>query len=125
MIESKLKELSALRAEIEFIKGRQEEDLKAILGDKFDEFAKWQTESETEKSVHSDKIEVLEDEIKKSILESKKSAVGGSLEALWISGKVSWESASLEKFSKDHPAILKFKKVGNPYVQIRAKKATK
>ena len=61
----------------------------------------------------------LVDEIKTKVLLGGKTKKGQAWQAVWSKGRTTWNDDSLTAYAEDHPAILKWRKVGDPSVAIR------
>jgi hypothetical protein len=64
-------------------------------------------------------IDLLEMEIREDVLDCQKSTAGSFLQAIWNRGRKGWDSSGLEQYAKDHPEILSYRKLGEPYITIR------
>jgi hypothetical protein len=67
-------------------------------------------------------ISSLTDEVKQAVFINGASAKGDYLQAVWMKGRVSWDSKSLEGYAAAHPEIKAFRKEGEPTVSIRGVK---
>ena len=77
------------------------------------------TEFSPKETLVSEKIEELEEQIKKAVLEAGKSVKGGSHHAVFTNGRVTWETKGLDGLIVAFPDLEKFRKVGQPSVSIR------
>jgi len=66
-----------------------------------------------------DSIKVLVDAIKAAVLEGGEKVKGQYLQAVWVKGRSSWDTAGLKGYAKAHPEVGTFYKEGNPSVSIR------
>lgn len=64
-------------------------------------------------------IAELEAQVKSLVLESGETAKGGSLQAVYAKGRVSWDTKALDGYAKANPAISEYRKQGDPSVSIR------
>ena len=64
-------------------------------------------------------IQNLEIEIKTDVLEAGATVRGGSMMAVWNSGKTTWDGKILKGLEVVYPEIGKAKKIGNPTVSFR------
>jgi hypothetical protein len=64
-------------------------------------------------------IESLEASIKSETLALGESVRGASFQAVWNKGRTSWDAKGLASYSESDPAILQFRKEGEPSVTIR------
>lgn len=67
----------------------------------------------------SERIALLESEIKQLVLTGKTSVKGSSLHAVYMSPRVSFDVKQIEGYALAHPEINAMKKLGEPSVQIR------
>lgn len=67
----------------------------------------------------SAEIEQLEQAVKADVLETGETAKGGSLQAVYTKGRVSWDTRALDGYAKANPAIAEYRKQGDPSVSIR------
>lgn len=67
----------------------------------------------------STEISELEAQVKSLVLEGGETAKGGSLQAVFTKGRVTWDTKSLEGYAKANPAIAEYRKQGEPSVSIR------
>jgi hypothetical protein len=61
----------------------------------------------------------LEAIIKASIITEGKTVKGLRLMAVWNKGRVTWDSKGVEGFALAHPALMAYRKEGDPTVTIR------
>jgi hypothetical protein len=61
----------------------------------------------------------LEAEIKNDVLLRGESLHGGIYQAIYMKGRVSWDSAGINEYARTHPEVLKFRKEGQPSVTLR------
>lgn len=64
-------------------------------------------------------IDVLREQIEAEVKAAKQSIKGQFLHAVFTNGRISWNNDALAGYAEAHPAILKFRKVGEPTVAIR------
>ena len=67
----------------------------------------------------STEISELETRVKSLVLESSETAKGGSLQAVFAKGRITWDTKSLDGYAKANPAIAEYRKQGEPSVSIR------
>ena len=67
----------------------------------------------------------LETSIKADVILAGETAQGDQLEAVFASGRTSWDTKGLDKAIKVIPTLAQYKKQGEPYVTIRARKGAK
>ena len=61
----------------------------------------------------------LESEIRNDVLLRGESLRGSMYQAIYMSGRVSWDAAGMNDYARDHPEVLKFRKEGQPSVALR------
>jgi hypothetical protein len=61
----------------------------------------------------------LEAEIKNDVLLRGESLRGGAYRAVYMKGRVSWDSQGINEYARDHPEVLQFRKEGQPSVTLR------
>jgi hypothetical protein len=66
--------------------------------------------------------EELTAKIKADILTAGQSFKGAHLQALYVKGRVSWDTKALDGYAIAHPEIAPMRKEGDPSVSIRAVK---
>jgi 5-methylcytosine-specific restriction endonuclease McrA len=64
-------------------------------------------------------IEATRGRIKENVLKHGETVNGTHLQAVWTSGKISWNLKALEEYGESHPEILEFRKEGTPFVSFR------
>lgn len=64
-------------------------------------------------------IASIESDVKASVLAIGETAKGGSLQAVYAKGRVSWDTKALDGYAKANPAIAEYRKQGEPSVSIR------
>lgn len=64
-------------------------------------------------------LEKLQDEIEADVLAAGASVKGTHLQAIWMKGRVSWDTKALDGYAAAHPEIAPFRKEGQPTVSIR------
>lgn len=62
----------------------------------------------------------LEAEIKNDVLLRGESLHGGVYHAIYMKGRISWDSDGINGYARAHPEVLKFRKEGQPSVSLRA-----
>lgn len=61
----------------------------------------------------------LEAEIKNDVLLRAESLRGGPYQAVYVKGRVSWDTKGVEGYARSHPELLKFRREGQPSVTLR------
>jgi len=67
----------------------------------------------------NDNIAALEAQVKEAVLAEGETIKGGALQAVWVKGRVSWDSKALDGYCKAHPELAEYRKQGEPSVAIR------
>lgn len=70
----------------------------------------------------NDNIARLETEVKDDILAHGETVKGARLMAVWVKGRVSWDTKALDGYAAAHPELTTFRKEGEPSVSLRAVK---
>jgi hypothetical protein len=121
-IGAKLDELADMRAKIDTIRADYEkkrtEILKAVQAEIDALDAEFKPMIESSEAT----MTALETEIKEAVVGHGASVNGKSLIASYSRGRVTWDNAGIDSYSKDHPDVLKFRKEGQPFVTLRAAK---
>ena len=65
----------------------------------------------------------LQDRIKAEVLNYGATVTGQFKQAVFVKGRVSWESKGLDGFAVAHPEINQFRKQGDPSISIREVKS--
>ena len=65
------------------------------------------------------RAEALEAEIKQDVLAHGASVKGRQFYAVYNRGRVSWDTARLDRFAAAHPEVKEFRKEGQPSVSLR------
>ena len=63
----------------------------------------------------------LIDTIKAEVVAAGETVSGEFHQAVYMKGRTSWDSKSLEGYAAAHPEILQFKTIGSPSVSIKAR----
>lgn len=67
----------------------------------------------------NEKAAALEAEVKTYVLAHGMSIKGDYLHAIYVKGRVTWDTKGIEGFAVAHPELNTFRKVGEPSVSIR------
>jgi hypothetical protein len=71
------------------------------------------------REVVDEKIIELENEIKDEVLRNGASAKGNFLRVVYHTGRVTWDTKSLDAYARARPEILEFRKQGEPFISIQ------
>ena len=121
--EDKMELYYSMREQLQLLDMKEKEEIDTVLTPEIlarvDEIrAKYK---DTKEAV-SFELGVLEQEIKKSVLEMKETIKSKNVMAVWNKGRVSWDSKLLEGMAKLEPKLLAARKEGEPTVSIRFNK---
>lgn len=67
-------------------------------------------------------IDALTAEVKAEVIASGATVKGAHLQAVYVRGRVSWDTSKLDVYAKAYPEIAELRREGEPTVQIRAVK---
>ena len=82
--------------------------------------ATWAEFDERESHIQTE-IAQQESAIKEQVLATGATAEGTYLQAVIVAPRVTWDTKALSVYATLHPEILPYRKVGAPYVTIRAR----
>jgi uncharacterized protein YifE (UPF0438 family) len=68
-----------------------------------------------------EEVSRLEDEVREAVREAGASVKHEGIHAIYMRGRVTWDSRGLSSYAETHPEVLDFRRVGNPSVSIRYK----
>ena len=124
---NKLDQLSELRARLDVLTDDRLAECAAVLAAVKPQLAavKPQLDAINERyapqlAETADTITALENDIRLDVLQYGVTVKGAHLQAVWMKGRQSWDSARLEGYAVAHPEIAQFRKVGEPSVTIRS-----
>ena len=121
-----LDKLVDLKAEIDLISIEKQQLIDSVLTPEIRQQIQ-DIEAEFAPKVADINIAIGETElhIKTDILARGETAHNDVLEAVFVGGRVSWDTKGLDAAIKVLPQLAQYKKQGEPYVTIRARKVTK
>ncbi len=70
-------------------------------------------------SAVQEQIEQLEEQARLAVLEAGETVKGGALQAVWVRGRVTWDTKKLDGLTILLPELNQARKVGEPTVTIR------
>ena len=118
-IRAKLDEFAEVKSAAELTRldyeARRSEVLKAVQA----ELEALEAEFQPLLEAAQGRAKVLEAEIKQEVLQHGASVKGGRFYAVYTRGRVSWDSARLDKYAAAHPEVRQFRKEGQPSVSLR------
>jgi len=118
-VEEKLERFSNLRNAAEFTRLDYETKRKEILKQIQSELDALDAEYQPVLEAANENIATLENEIKTDVLLYGESVAGGTYRACYTQGRVSWDNEGMAKYALSHPAVLQFRKQGQPGVSLR------
>ncbi|MCC7361977.1 MAG: hypothetical protein IT317_21005 [Anaerolineales bacterium] len=121
-IAAKLDELTELRAAAEITRLDYEAKREQILQVVQAELEALETEYAPLLEAAAARAETLEAEIKADVLAAGASVKGGGLQAVYVRGRVSWDTAALDDYAANHPEVQGFRRQGAPSVSLRTLK---
>lgn len=119
--EELLDRLAEMQAQLTVMRLRYRDMRKSVIPqevqEKLDEI---DAEEKTALEAANTGIDILTAQIKEAVLRERSGAVGKHLRALWMKGRVTWDTKALEGYAAGHPEIRHFRKEGEPTVSIRS-----
>jgi hypothetical protein len=67
----------------------------------------------------AESIADLEEQIRTEVLMHGESISGGTYRAVYTRGRVSWDASGMERYARQHPDVLQYRKEGQPSVSLR------
>jgi hypothetical protein len=121
-IQQKLDRLADLQAQIDLINIRYAEQRDAILTPEIQrKLDQLEAEQDLALTAASVGVRSLTEEIKADVLAAGQSVTGAHLQAVWVKGRVSWDTRRLDGYAAAHPEIAVFRKISEPTVSIRSR----
>jgi|SRR5690606_6055929 len=122
-IKEKLDLLSEYQSQKDAIMLKKQEVIDSILAPEIKaQIAEVEAEFASKAEAVTDKIAILESEIKKDVLSFGQSVKGTFLHAIFVKGRVSWDTKALDGYIKAHPELASLRKEGEPSVSLRVAK---
>jgi CRISPR/Cas system Type II protein with McrA/HNH and RuvC-like nuclease domain len=118
-VAGKLERLTNLRAAIDVTRLDYEAKRAAILKQVQAELDALDSEYEPLLESAGENIAALETEIKTEVLLYGESVQAGTYKAVYMQGRVSWDSEGMAKYAASHPDVIRFRKQGQPTVSLR------
>jgi hypothetical protein len=66
----------------------------------------------------------LEAEIRAEVVEAGASVRGSQLQAVYVRGRTSWDTAGLDAYAEEHPEVQDYRRQGAPSVSLRTVKSS-
>jgi hypothetical protein len=121
-IVAKLEELAELRAAAEITRldyeARRAEILQAVQA----ELDALEAEYAPLFATAEERDAALEAEIREEVVAAGATVRGTHLQAVYVRGRTSWDTAGLEAYAEDHPEVQDYRRQGNPSVSLRTLK---
>ena len=119
----KLNQLAELRAAVSVIDMDKQALIDSIYTPEIRAKVK-EIEAEFAPKVEAVNMNITETEtaIKLEVIESGATAQGDVLEAVFVNGRTSWDTKGLDEAIKVIPTLAQYRKQGDPYVTIRARR---
>jgi len=119
-IVTKLTQLEELDAQSEIIRLDKQAAINEVLTNEIKaQLAAIDAEFDPMSEAVQETIARLESEVKLAVLAEGESVNGKKYKAIFVKGRVSWNTKELAGFAVANPEIEAFKTVGNPSVSIR------
>jgi hypothetical protein len=119
-IQQKLDRLSELRSAAEAIRLTMDAATNAVITDEQrKQIADIRLEFQPQIDAAAEAAAALEAEIKAEVIAAGASVKSERLQAIYIKGRVSWDTKALEGVAATIPQIAKFRKEGEPSVSFR------
>lgn len=118
---SKLDKLAEIRAAMEITRANYEAKRTEILKVVATELNALEVEYAPLLQETQQIISNLETEIKNDVLLNGATVQGSKYKAIYMQGRVTWDTKGIIKYAEINPEILKFKKQGQPSVSIRVR----
>lgn len=122
-IAARLDELAAVRAAAEVTRQEYEARRAEILRAVQTELEALEAEFQPLLDAAQTREQALEAEIRSQVLEHGGTIRGSQLQAVYVRGRVTWDTSGLDEFANDNPAVLNFRREGAPSVQLRGLRA--
>ena len=123
MIEQILEQLAEIRAQIDLLNVDKKTAIDSIITDE-QRAAIRDIEFEFGEKLESAQVNAseLESKVKALVVEHGKSVKSSRLQAVYMAGRVAWDTKAIDGYAINHPALFAFRKEGEPSVSIRAVK---
>lgn len=118
-IKARLDELADIQAAVDVARLDYEAKRSAILATVQAELDALDAEYEPLFDASQQRIATLTDEIKSLVLTHGASVKSDRLQAVYTRGRVTWDTASLDRYAASHPEVVQFRKQGEPSVSLR------
>jgi phage host-nuclease inhibitor protein Gam len=118
-IAARLDELAEIKAAVEVTRLDYEAKRAEILRAVQEELAALEGEYAPMLDATAERVATLEAEIKRDVARHGASVKGRHFHAVYVRGRVSWDTRSLDGYAAAHPEVLSFRKEGEPSISLR------
>ena len=119
-ITQKLDQLAEFMSQRDLIGIHKQEAIDAILTPEIKaQLADIEAEFRAQSVAVDENIDALTGEVKAEIVKAGATAKGAHLQAVYMKGRVSWDTKALDAVVALHPELAQFRKEGEPSVSIR------
>ena len=119
-VAAKLMRLADLRAAVDLTRLDYEAKKAEVLKKVQAELDALETEYEPLLEAAENNATVLESEIRNDVLLRGQSVVTDVYQAVYMKGRITWDTDGMGKYALAHPDVLQYRKEGQPVVQLRA-----
>jgi hypothetical protein len=120
---TKLDRLADLQAQADVIRMRFNDLRDGVMTPEIKQaLADIDAEERTTLEAVNEGIGKLTADVKDDVVKAGASVKGKYLQAVWMKGRVSWDTKALDGYAAGHPEIAQFRKEGEPSVSIRGVK---
>jgi phage host-nuclease inhibitor protein Gam len=116
----RLDELAEVRVAVEVTRRDYEAKRAEIMKAVQEELAALEAEYTPLLETAAERVRALEVEIKDEVARHGASVKGRHFHAVYVRGRVSWDTKSLDGYARVHPEVLAFRKEGEPSISLRA-----
>ncbi len=119
-IAGKLNRLADLRAAVDLTRMDYESKRDKVLDKVRAELDALESEYQPLLEAAEHNASTLEAEIKNDVLLGGQSVITNVYQALYMKGRVTWDTAGIDKYAVAHPEVLQYRREGQPSVTLRA-----
>jgi len=121
-IVAKLDELAEVKAAVALTQSELETKRAELMKQIQEELDALEAEFQPLLESANNRVAALEAEIKDGVLSVGASVKGGHFHAVYVRGRVTWETEALDKYAEAHPEVAQFRHQGQPSVSLRLSK---
>lgn len=119
-ITQKLDQLAEFMSQRDLIGIHKQEAIDSVLTPEIKaKLADIETEFKLQSLAVDENIDALTNEVKAEIIKAGATAKGAHIQAVFMKGRVSWDTKALDGYAAAHPEVAQFRKEGEPSVSIR------